>query len=191
MFPGQRPPFPPGNTLARQHGATSPRAIAPLAEEFEANARSSTSFPEHLRDPSFGAEITAWCWAEAQVMIIRQYVAGLDLLDALADTSEERSEETSVKGNTTRLTTARRTRAALDLLDRSENRAARFRSRLGLTPDSRSRIARDLATASAMGGVEALKLRGAAILAARGDSLPAEHDVTVVDGRRSDEETGA
>jgi len=105
QFDGQREPFPEDNTAAVVHGATSPRTLGPLAAQFEATARASSSWPDYLRDPAFGAEVTGWAWSEAQVILLRQHVAGLDLAAALADTAEARRSTTATR--------SRRTRAAV------------------------------------------------------------------------------
>lgn len=156
-FPGQRPPFAPGNEhrvtdgnqLARRHGAYSARTVEPLAVEIEQTARTSPAWPTYLTDPSYEPAIRAWATAEAVCELLRRHLAGQDFSEALADHHEEESTETHSKGRSTRRTTGRRTRSALDLLTRWETTAANHRGRLGLDPLSRARLGRDVTSARA------------------------------------------
>lgn len=158
-----RPPFGPGNTVSRTHGATSPRTVGPVAAEIERAARADQSWPHYLTDPSFGAAVAAWAWAEATVSVLRTYLAERDVGEAMTDRDESETITEQV-GETTsrRRTTGQRTRSALDHLARAEIAAAGRRAALGLDPLSRARLGRDV-TAAAVDGAELLtRLREAA-----------------------------
>lgn len=154
-FPGQRPPFEvgnphrvtAGNTLARTHGAYSSRTVAPLAAEIEATARADASWPPYLTDPSYGPAVEAWAHAEAVVTLLRRYLAERPFEEAMSDTYTEETTERRRKGSSTRTTTGRRTRAALDMLSRWEATASGHRARLGLDPLSRAKLGRDVTAA--------------------------------------------
>lgn len=151
-FVGQRRPFEvgnehrvvEGNALARTHGAYSATAVQPLAEEIEQRARADASWPPYLTDPSYGHGVEAWAHAEAVVVLLRRYLAERPFGDGMADTSTEETHEQRRKGSSTRLTTGRRTRAALDMLSRWEATASSHRARLGLDPLSRAKLGRDI-----------------------------------------------
>lgn len=154
-FPGQRPPFAPGNEygftagheLSTHHGAYSERRVAPLAAEVEQVARADPSWPAYLDDSSYIPAVRAWASSEAVCVLLRRYLDGMDFIDALADTTTEESTETRGRGKTTRVATSRRVKAALELLDKAESRAASHRARLGLDPLSRARLGRDVTSA--------------------------------------------
>ena len=154
-FPGQRPPFAPGNPhrvtdgnhLAQRHGAYSARTVEPLADEIEESARTSPAWPAYLTDPSYQPAVRAWATAEAICELLRRHLAGQDFADALVDMTQEESTETHGKGRSTRRSTSRRTRSALDMLARWEVTASNHRSRLGLDPLSRARLGRDVTSA--------------------------------------------
>lgn len=129
-FPGQRPPFLPGNTLGAQpgnelnlrHGAYSPRRVHPLATELAEHARATTP---NLSAPQWSAAVWAWARAEAQAQLLSEYLG-----DEVGDLADEK------------------VRAAYLLLHRAEARADRGRARLGLDPLSAARLGRDTAAAS-------------------------------------------
>lgn len=140
------PPFEQGHTLSTWHGGRSERRVGPLAAEIERAARAGPDWPPYLADGSYAPSVAAWARAEAQVQLLRDYLDGRDLADALTDVTE--SEETSGElpdGRRRKVSTSRRTGAALAFLDRCEGRAARLRAELGLTPLSRARLGRDVA----------------------------------------------
>lgn len=142
----QHEPFEPGNRVALTHGAHSARTVQPLAAEIEAAARKDASWPPYLADPSYRPAVEAWAWAEAVVTLLRRYLAGRSFEDALTDTHTEQSTEHHAGGTTTRSTSGKRTRAALDYLARWEATASGHRQRLGLDPLSRMKIGKDIAS---------------------------------------------
>ena len=141
-------PFPPGHTLSLRAGATSPRTIGPLAAEIEATARALPAWPGYLEDPTYAPAVKAWAWSEAQAELLRRYVAERDLDAAMSDTETSTTTETTDHGPTRttsrKVSEGKRTRSALDHLDRIEKTAANHRARLGLDPLSRARLGRDV-----------------------------------------------
>jgi len=128
-FPGQRPPFAPGNRLSLTHGAHSrplvePRAKA-LVETIEAAA------PPWLQDCD-AAAVRGWATAEARCELLRDWLAARDPLNGKGEPWP----------------------ASTELL-RWERLAAQHRQRLGLDPLSRGQLGRDTAVA----GLAAAELR--------------------------------
>ena len=107
-----------GNSLARKHGAFSPAVIDPVARDLAVAIKEQVTY---LNDPSYDAAVRAWSRAEAQVLILSEYIDKYDALD-----------EDGVP------------RPALSALKDFENRAARERTRLGLDPLSRAQLGRDV-----------------------------------------------
>lgn len=168
-FPGQRPPFQPGHTLSMRHGAYSERRIGPLAEQLAADLLADPTTPDYLREARFAGAVLAWARAEA---VVRLYLAWLDAQDLDKP--------------------ARGALAVLEALRKAEAAAATARSRLGLDPVSRAKLARDLATAGFMsrGGAEPLAAvaevgRAALERARAAGALPGE-----VDDQDAIDETG-
>lgn len=144
----QHEPFEEGNTVAVTHGAHSARTVRPLAAEIEAAARKHASWPPYLADPSYGPAVEAWAWSEAVVTLLRRYLGERPLEDALIDSHSEESTEVHAGGTTTRSTSGKRTRAALDYLARWESTASGHRQRLGLDPLSRAKLGKDITSAA-------------------------------------------
>ncbi len=139
-------PFEPGNTVSTWHGAKSERRIGPLAERIEQTARGLPSWPSYLDDAAYGPAVASWARAEAIVELLWRYLSERDLDETLSDTSTDKTiTEQDGDGKQRRISAGRRTRAALDLLERAEGRAARARASLGLDPMSRARLGRDVA----------------------------------------------
>jgi hypothetical protein len=129
-----------GNELALVHGAYSERRLAPRAAQIAGELLSHPDTPEWLRTPSYAPAVAAWSRAEAVVSLLWDYLAEVDLQQALADVTE--LDEQHAKGSTR--STARRTEAVLTQLHRHETRAANLRRELGLSPLSRARLGRDI-----------------------------------------------
>ena len=148
-FAGQRPPFEPGHELSTRHGAWSDRKVRPIAEVILQDVLSDPAC-EYLRAPRFAAELTAWSVAEARCRLLESYIAHLAEGDdtGVGDLSNER------------------TRSAWALLHRCETRAQSGRDRLGLSPLSAGRIAKDLAFAQSARDLDRLKQIGAGLLEA-------------------------
>lgn len=121
-FPGQRAPFQPGNTVAVQHGAHSPRKVDPIAQELVDSALADPSLG-YLRTDSYRPALWAWARAEAQAQILDEYLADRPVGSVAS----------------------KRSTAAYRELHRAETRAANLRTQLGLTPLSRARLGKDVA----------------------------------------------
>lgn len=136
-FPGQRPPFEPGNEyrvgtgneLAVRHGAYSPAKVGPRASELMAEAERDRSVT-WLESIDRGA---LWLWACAKATTERAQ-AYVDELSAAADNGVGDLED-------------KRVLAAYALLDRSQARLMKLQARLGFDPLSRARLGRDVAAA--------------------------------------------
>lgn len=165
-FSGQRPPFAVGNEQSLAHGAYSPRTVGPLAERIEAEARASESWPQWLRDPSYGAAVASWAWAEATCRLLREFLADLDVGTMLSETATEDTTEERKGDRMTRRTVAQRKLSALEASRRWESIAAGRRRELGLDPLSRAKLGKDVAIGSAVAGqLERMQATGAELIA--------------------------
>jgi hypothetical protein len=147
-FTGQRPPFGPGHEVSVTHGANSERRLGPLAEAFVAALMADEATPDYLREPSYRWAVQAWGRAEAIVMLLSDWLSGMDVETALTEvTTSEESEERSKGGlKARRQMTSRRVASVVDQLHRHEVRAMQLRARLGLDPLSRARLGKDVAS---------------------------------------------
>jgi len=133
-----RPPEPyaEGNTAAMRHGAYSERVVGPLASEILAELMQASDTPEYLlRDQSFAAALAAWSRAEAIVYLLTTFITEQGLAKAFAGRG-----------------------LLIETLRRWETTAANHRRRLGLDPESRARIMRDLSAARFMSGPDPLSV---------------------------------
>jgi hypothetical protein len=79
-FPGQRPPFAPGNRLAvggvgdLRHGAYPPRRTDPLAAELVDLVLTDPA-TQYLQAPHWRPAVWAWAKAEAQCQLLEEYLA--------------------------------------------------------------------------------------------------------------------
>lgn len=81
-FPGQRPPFRPGNQwrvgagnhLATKHGANSPRYYLPLAKQIAAELRAQI---DYLNTPRFKAPLQAYAEARARADLYQWWMESL------------------------------------------------------------------------------------------------------------------
>jgi hypothetical protein len=144
---GSRPPFAEGNEAAVKHGGTSPKRWRPIAEHLAAEVVTDAPW---LTRPAFRHSVDAWAACEAQSQLVDAWIDEVGPLTA--------------KGGP---------RAAMALSDRLHARAASLRARLGLDPQSMSKL---LATFAGVPGSEdalaALRAEGRALVEARA-TLPA------------------
>lgn len=161
-FPGQRPPFQPGNQyrvgqgnqLANRHGAYSPTNVEPRAAELVAmvEAQQAVSWLSPIDHPML------WDWARARATYerVQSYVEGIQeqATNGVGDLEDKR------------------VLAAYSLLDRAQGRLANMTSRLGFDPLSRARLGRDVAAA----GVDMARLLSAAADEDEGDDRRADAD---------------
>lgn len=138
-FPGQRPPFPPGNTLSIRHGAYSPRRVNPLAQELVDRTLSDPA-TGYLQAPAWRAALWAWARAEAEVQLLDEHIArlGEQAENGIGDLADDA------------------VRSAHLLKHRAETRATTQRTRLGLDPLSAARLGRDK-TAAAVDAAQLMK----------------------------------
>lgn len=141
----------PGNDLALEHGAHSPRRVQPIADELHAQLVAEAPW---TASTAFAGTVRSWAWAEGQAVLLRRWIDEHGLLD---DEGEERS--------------------AARLLDRVEGRLSKLRDQLGLNPQALGRL---LATAAdvahATGDTETL-----ASLQAEGRKILDTREVTTDD----------
>jgi hypothetical protein len=156
-FPGQRPPFPPGNTLTETttHGAYSPRKVDPLAKELVDLLLGDPSVPMHAKAAAYRLELWALARATAQTQLIEEW---------LADQSTEKHPIGDLGDE--------RVRSAYLLLHRVETRAASSRSRLGLTPVAAARLGKNVAQAQVAQTDVALRMAQLRELEAQGWTPP-------------------
>ncbi|OZE79278.1 hypothetical protein CH304_20110 [Rhodococcus sp. 15-649-1-2] len=119
QFPGQRPPFAPGNTLNLRHGAHSERALAPIAQAWVDTALAQC---EYLRDPSYQPALLAWARFEAKCDLLHDWIDDNGMFTGTGDLNP-----------------------AAKLLPKFEGRAATLRATLGMDPLSRSKLQKNTA----------------------------------------------
>ncbi len=125
-FPGQRPPFTPGNQLAVTHGAYSSKRTDPIARRYIDELAQDPGL-EYLQAPRFHAALWAWAGTMAKVELLTEWVDSMGIQDA-AD---------SDRGKT----------SALELLRKWMATAQTQAARLGLDPLSAARLGKDIAGA--------------------------------------------
>jgi len=143
----RRPDFEPGNQLAVRHGATSARLVSPVAEEIKQAILDDPELPAYLRQPMFQHALDAYCFAEAQCIKLREYLASLDLVESLTDTTITDEAEEFGEGSATKHSVSRRRESAQELARRYEAHAANLRSKLGLDPAAAAKLGRNLVAA--------------------------------------------
>lgn len=130
-FPGQRPPFAPGNTLAVTHGASRWRPDSYFREEALVlldEMKDPGLVPPFLQAPEYGPAMLAYATTLVRIRQVETWLSRT----AWQGTPEELDGEGQV-------------RSAALLLERYERSAARQRQELGLTPLSRARLGKDVA----------------------------------------------
>lgn len=133
-FPGQRPPFQPGNTLgatagntlAQHHGARSARAVEPIAKRLIAELHEDPDL-DYLRAQPFKGR--AWDWARAEA----RYRLVADWLDAAPVDDAEGAAEART--------------APLERLRQLSVHASNLAARCGLTPLVDDNVAAEIAEA--------------------------------------------
>jgi hypothetical protein len=145
-FPGQRPPFAPGNQLGVRHGAFSEARVLPLAGRILAAMLADEDCPPYLHQSKFTRALQAWSRAEAQAEVIQSYLDSMTVDEALSEVTEgtEGEDRLSAPGSVKRTLHQRKRLSALDALHRAESRAQSLRRELGLSPSSYAALARDV-----------------------------------------------
>lgn len=143
------PPFEIGNAAALRHGAHSQRRTQPIAEQLAGHLVTTTA--PWCASPAFAGAVSSWAWAEARLVLLREY------LNEVGDLDEDK-----------------RVRPAVELVERTENRLVRLRVALGLEPASLTKLMESAASlATATGDAESLdavRAEGRRILASRSGS---------------------
>lgn len=125
-FPGQRPPFAPGNTLAVTHGIWSAARVDPIAHQYIDEIKDDPSLT-YLAQPRFQAGLWQWATAQAKVQLLTAWVDGMTMQQATY----------SDRGQT----------SPLELLRKWIATAQTQAARLGLDPLSAARLGKDIAGA--------------------------------------------
>lgn len=186
-------PFAPGHEVTLQHGAYSERKLAPLAAEIEQRWRRESTWPTYLADPMYDDAVTTAARAQATYELLFAFVAGRDIGEAMTEQLHEEVQETAGRGQPRRrVTSARRTSNALQLLFKAEAAAARARAEIGFSPVSRAKLSRDMTATAVQANLATLQSAGAELVRkARDRGLLADTSSTspaAVDGQLGDEE---
>ena len=140
-FPGQRPPFAPGNSLSVKHGIKSPSRVDPIAHGYIAEIVSDPT-TSYLGQPRFSAALWSWASAQAKVQLLTLWVDDMPI-DV---------QTYSGKGQT----------SPLELLRKWMATAQTWASRLGLDPLSAARLGKDVSQSrQASAASELTRLRAA------------------------------
>jgi len=123
-FPGQRPPFAPGNQLAVTHGAFSAARTDPIAQRFVQEVVTDPN-TAYLAAPRFATALWGWAVTAARVELLSAWVDGMDITVAT----------NSARGQTSPLELLRKWMATLQTQS----------ARMGLDPLSAARLGKDVA----------------------------------------------
>jgi hypothetical protein len=141
----RKPPWP-GNEIAVQHGARSPRKVGPLAEEIVQEILKDSATPRYLvDDTSYRLSLQSLGRCEAVCHLLWSFIATQmeehDVQALLEDVTEATEHEQRNGTVVTRRSVSRRVESALNQLRKFEVTAMQLRKSLGLDPGSRSKMA--------------------------------------------------
>lgn len=148
-FPGQRPPFGPGNRLHMSHGANVFEVRNPVAQQLKGWV---CSLPgnEYLREERNAVALDDWAHAQARVLLMRSWADGCDVEAALAEVTEiEETVERPSPGVERRYTRAKSVVGTWKALESAERHARACADRLGLSPLARVKLGKQAQSASA------------------------------------------
>lgn len=149
-FPGQRPPFAPGNQLAARHGAYSPVVVEPVAAALLAEVFADPALG-YLDQPAYAPVVRSWATAQARCELFGTWLF------------EQPIEQQIVPARNG-------TKAPLDVWLSMVRTATALADRIGLTPLSRAKLGRDVTAAQVQAGIAHLQQTGADLVAkARAD----------------------
>lgn len=154
------PPFEPGNEVALTAGYRSPRRVDPIADALSAWVLSLDGL-DHLREPRFVPAVAAWARAEAVVLLLSDYAAGMAVEQATVPAKKGASS------------------SPLEILRAWEETAARRRAQLGLDPMAAARLQRELVEANAtarFAGLDQVREQGRLARQRRLDAIEAPRD---------------
>lgn len=135
-----------GNKLSLHHGAKSPERVGEIAAALMEALLNDPTTDDYLRQPIMGHEVLAWAHAEAQARLMRDWLDASGLSAAMTETVMTTENETPVSGGVHRKATSRKAASLMSELHKAETRAANRRQQLGLTPMSRARLGKDIAS---------------------------------------------
>jgi hypothetical protein len=156
VFPGQREPFRAGHLLSVRHGAYSARLTGPRAAQIAAELLADAATPDYVREPSYAEAVRAWAQATAECERLRAWRdelerrAAADPVDGFLTevTQGQEDESRPESGELRRVSLLQQRESLAKALHRAETRARSLRSDLGLTPMSRARLGKDVASAT-------------------------------------------
>ena len=131
---------------------------------------------DYLRKPVMHHEVLAWAWAEAQVSLMRAWLDSEGISAAMTEITTTEETEADSGGGTIRRITASRKVSSLDVRNaqsRSPGREQRPKQ-LGLTPLSRARLGKDIASSHVRPGQILRRNRRRREKAARRTGRPAD-----------------
>ena len=132
-FPGQRPPFEPGNTVSVKHGARSVVQLRPRAEEIRAQLVEAAPVAEAADGAQFDIAAGLLAHAERALLILE---------------GSQRLEIEAINAGAPMDVAERQNLARLSADTRGWlNSAMRALDRLGMNPTARARLGLDLASA--------------------------------------------
>lgn len=149
-FPGQRPPFGPGNRAGMKHGANVPEIRNPVAEQLMEWV-SSLPGNEYLREPRNGPALHDWGQSQARVLLMQAYADGQTVAEALAEVTEieETTEGLPSSGVVRRYTRAKTVVGTWKALLEAERHARQAADRIGLSPLARQKLGKQAQAKSA------------------------------------------
>ena len=136
-----------GNKLQLTHGAKDPERVGEIAGALMEALLNDPATDDYLRQPVMAYEVLAWAHAEAQARLMRDWLDASGLSAAMTETVLSTEEETPLGGGRlSRKATSRKAASLMSELHKAEVRAANRRIQLGLTPMSRARLGKDIAS---------------------------------------------
>jgi hypothetical protein len=136
-----------GNKLQLTHGARDPERVGQVAEQLMTALLEDPGTEDYLRKPVMRYEVLAWAQAEAQAHLMRAWLDSEGISAAMTELTTVDETETATKGGTVRRQSAsRKISSVMSELHKVETRAANRRIQLGITPLSRGRLGKDMAS---------------------------------------------
>lgn len=184
-FPGQRPPFGPGNELSIRSGAYSPRKLEPVAAKLVEEVLSDDA-TSYLDQAAYAPVLRLWATAQGRAELFGTWLFEQPIEDQI----------TPPRGGSTK--------SPLDIWLGMVRTATGLADRLGLTPLSRARLGRDVSAAeymanaglqrlSEVGGELVAKARARGALTGPEDRVSEEQGITradTPDGDQGNEQDG-
>ena len=117
-----------------------------MSERIRASLLASEDCPAYLNEPKFAHSVEQWAQAEAMVSLIRTWLDGMPLDEALSEiTSADEDESRPHPGGVRRTLRQRKRMPAVEALAKWMTKAQSLRRDLGLTPAAYVGLAKDLA----------------------------------------------